>query len=105
MKTLTNFTLTTSSGDSLKDAATDEDLNTVRLIQAVFNNVKYDSRAEQRQADKVYEKISSNLTAEQFELEDAEFDLVCKYANSFPPFLEGRKFIPFFEELDRASTA
>lgn len=100
MKTITNITLENSEGKPLKDGASQKDLNAVTLIQAVLNNVKYKSREDQRKADKVYEKLEA-VEGGIIELEDAEFELIYQYASEYEPFLNGRMFMPFLDELDR----
>jgi len=108
MKSLNLITLNNDKGEVIREAGTDRELNTLTLIMALFNNVKYRSRDEQRRADKIYIKLEELLKIndlQEFELEDAEFELVQSYVREFEPYLTGRTFLPFLDELDKANHA
>lgn len=101
MKTLNFITLKTQTGETITEAGTGRELNTISLILAALNNVKYRTREDQRKADRIYEKIEK--FEGNVELEDAEFELVYSYVKDFEPYLSGRTFTPFLDELDRAA--
>jgi hypothetical protein len=52
MKTLNLISLHNDKGEVIREAGTDRELNTLTLIMALFNNVKYRSREDQRKADR-----------------------------------------------------
>lgn len=82
-------------------------LNTVTLIRALLDNVQYKGREEVKLADKIFDKLTINWKEDQpeaIDLEDAEFDFVQRHANSYAPYLSGRKFSPFLEALETAET-
>lgn len=103
MKTLSNIFLTTEDGKPMFDALTKKELNVLNLLLIVLNNAKYNSREDQRKADRIYNKLEDLGEVETIDLEDAEFDLIYKYCKDYPVFLQGRTFLPFLDELDKAS--
>jgi len=104
MKKLNNITLTTDDGRPLIDNVLKKELNLILLLKAMFNTVKYDSREDQRKADKVYNKLEEMQkvkNVKDFEVEDEEFEIVYKYAQKYEMFLRGRTFMPILDELER----
>ncbi len=74
-------------------------LTTTYLIKAMVDNYQYKTRGQQRNADKLWEKIndmeSKLLDGSIFELEDAEYALVGEMLQDFQPYLTGRVWAPF----------
>lgn len=101
MKKINNKVLKTQDGKPIIDSVLNKELTSKLLIQMVFNNVEYKSREDQRLADKIYNKLDDIKDTDYLELENLEFDLVYKYSNYFQPFMNGRGFLPFLNELDR----
>jgi len=100
MKTLKNITLELN-GKPLLEAETKEELNTIKLVEAVLNGCKYKNRGDQRNADKIYLKLEALETkTEEIELEDAEFELVKRYSLDYEPYLQGRSCAPFLALFD-----
>lgn len=105
MKTIGFVRLYTNDGEPRVEKSTGEELHTISLITLLLDNCKFKNRADQRVGDKIYQKVKG-ITISQglvnIELEDAEFDIVFKYASTFEPFLTGRAFEPFFKELEKS---
>jgi len=101
MKKITNITLKTDDGRPLVDSVLKKELNLILTVKAMFNTIKYDSREDQRKADKVYSKIEDmqkGKKVKDFEVEDEEFEIIYKYAQKYDLFLRGRTFLPILDE-------
>lgn len=94
MTKLENIELTSSDGVVITDAATGKSLNTANLITICLGQSKYDSSAEQWQAYEITKKLEDGKDVE---LEDADYQLVKRKVEAFPPYLEGFVFVPFLE--------
>jgi hypothetical protein len=99
MKTLLNITLE-KDGKPILEATTQEPITTVGCIKAVLDNTTYENRGEQREADKVYEKVSALESPSDFVLENAEYEVVKRYIEKYPPFLTGRVFSPILAQFE-----
>lgn len=76
------------------------------LIRTLIDNVQYSTRADIKIADKIFNKLPINWKEKQpehIDLEDAEFEFVKRNAETYPPYLAGRKFSPFLSELEEAT--
>jgi len=101
MKKLNNITLKTNDGRPLIDSVLKVELTLLLLVKSMFNSVRYDNREDQRTADKIYNKLEDLKEPKEIELEDAEFELMYKYAQKYEMFLNGRTFLPILDELER----
>ena len=101
MKKLTNITLTTNDGRPLIDNVLKKELNLLLIMKAMLNTIKYDSRSDQRKADRIYNKLDDLKKPKEIELEDEEFDVLYKYAQKYELLLTGRTFLPILDELER----
>lgn len=78
-----------------------EKICSLTCIKAVLNNCEYKNREDQRQADKIYQKLEKlENEVKEIELEDAEFELIKKYVEDYIPFRRGRTFVPFLNSLE-----
>jgi hypothetical protein len=71
-------------------------LTTTYLIKTMIDNYQFKNRGQQRNADKLWEKINQIEEADlkTFELEDAEYALVGEMLQDFAPYLNGRLWAP-----------
>jgi hypothetical protein len=100
LKTLKNADVI-YQGKQVVDGDAKEPMTVLAVIKIVLNNTQYENRAQLRRADKLYAKLDE-IDGEEFELEDAEFELVFELTSKYKPILAGRAFVDVFDELDRA---
>lgn len=100
MKQFENITLTTSTGEIIKDQPTGKELNARNIILILLDNSKYENQEDQRRGFKLHDKVEKlPKKSKTLQLEDSEFDLVKKYADKFDPFLTGLVWMPFKNAL------
>lgn len=75
-------------------------MDAVYLIQRMIDLYSYETRTEQRRADKVYDKIKAedgNIL-----VEEADYRRIKTMADKFTPYLTGRTYGPFFNAIESA---
>ena len=123
MKQIKNIVLVTETGDPRHDVSPDvlsiehrkmqmegealpadagEIMDVVYLLKRMIDLQKYESRTEQKAADKIYERIKDK---DGFVfLEDAEYNRLKVMLEKFTVYLQGRFYTPLHDAFDEAIT-
>ncbi len=106
MKHLRTITLSNLQGEPYVDEDSRRVLNTLSLLQILLDHSTYSTRGDQRRADRLYAKLETladrPILPDFVNLEDVDFEMVERLASVYTPFLQGRLFTCFLDELDRA---
>lgn len=99
MKVIHNISPLTFKDIPLTDDA-QKHLSTESLIKTVLENASYGSVGDIAKAVKVVDKIVSDESGD-IHLEDADYDFVKKWVESYPPFLaKGLVFSKFLAQFE-----